>query len=359
MRKRRIMTVIYIILGMIIVACVATVLFINQPSFGRLPQGERLERIKQSPNFHNGQFHNLQPTQMMTSKHSRWEAMLRFLTDKPQRTIPDKPIDAVKIDMRSLPTDSNLIVWFGHSSYLLQLSGRRFLVDPVFYNAAPVSFVNKPFPGTDIYKPSDLPDRIDYLVISHDHWDHLDYQTVKELRNRVGKVICPLGVGEHFEYWGYDKSQLVELDWNESSELESGFNVHCLPARHFSGRGLQSNRTLWASFMLCTPSLTTFIGGDSGYGPHFKDISTHFPHIDLAILENGQYNEDWKYIHTMPHELGKAAQDLGADRIITVHHSKYALSRHPWNEPLKNEQDAARDYHLNLIILRIGLPAFL
>lgn len=174
------------------------------------------------------------------------------------------------------------------------------------------------------------------------------------MRDRIGKVICPLGVGQHFEYWGFDPSKLVELDWNESSLLQQGFNANCLPARHFSGRGLTANQTLWASFLIETPSLTVFIGGDSGYGPHFKEIGDKFQDIDLAILENGQYNEDWRYIHTMPRELGKEAQELGADTIITVHHSKYALARHPWNEPLLNELEAADQYRLNLIVLGIG-----
>lgn len=356
MKRRRIMAAIYIVLGIVLFAIVAILLFLNQPSFGHLPQGERLERISRSPNFRDGQFHNLESTATMTSKYSRWEAMWRFLVDKPEGIVPELPMDAVKAGLKELPAGSDLIVWFGHSSYLLQLSGRRFLVDPVFYKASPVSFVNRPFPGTDIYRPEDLPMRIDYLVITHDHWDHLDYETVIALRRCVGKVICPLGVGEHFEYWGYDKSQLVELDWNESSQLIDGFAVHCLPARHFSGRGLQSNKTLWASFLLATPSLTVFVGGDGGYGRHFRDIGTRFPGIDVAILENGQYNEDWRYIHTMPQELGLAARDIGAKRVITMHHSKYALARHRWDEPLDNEKEAARQYDLNLVVLRMGVP---
>ena len=353
--KRKMMIIIGSILCLAAIAAIAGTIFLNSPGFGRLPQGERLERIKRSPNYSNGQVHNLEVSPMTTTKQSRLETMWRFLTDKPKGIVPDQPIKAIKTDLKTLPPDSDLMVWFGHSSYLLQLSGRKFLIDPVFHKAAPVSFVNKPFPGTDLYKPSDMPDHIDYLVITHDHWDHLDYETVKELHGRVGKVICPLGVGEHFEYWGYDKSELVELDWQESTALETGFDVHCLPTRHLSGRGLAANRSLWASFMLDTPSLTVFVGGDGGYGSHFKEIGTRFPHIDVAILENGQYNNDWRYIHTMPHELAKVVQDLAPRRVITVHHSKYALARHPWDEPLKNEQEAAHSGSgFNLTVLQIG-----
>ena len=130
--------------------------------------------------------------------------------------------------------------------------------------------------------------------------------------------------------------------------------VHCLPARHFSGRGLTSNQSLWASFLVETPTRKVYIGGDSGYDSHFARIGKQFPGIDLAILENGQYNEGWKYIHTMPRYLGQAAKDLKAKKIITVHHSKYALARHRWDEPLENEIKAAKEDSLNLFVPVIG-----
>ena len=234
----------------------------------------------------------------------------------------------------------------------MQLEGKRILVDPVFYVASPVSFINKPFKGTDVYYPEDMPD-IDYLIITHDHWDHLDYKTIVELRPRIGKGICALGVGEHFEYWKFDKKKIVELDWNENESLDPGLTVHCLPARHFSGRGLTPNRTLWASFLLETPSQKIYIGGDGGYDSRFEVIGERFPNIDLAILENGQYNDDWKYIHLMPQYMSRAAKDLKAKKILTVHHSKYALSKHRWDEPLKNARNMQAD-SLDVLIPRIG-----
>lgn len=342
-----------IVIGIVVVVVAVGIVFVNQPSFGRLPQGERLERIKSSPHYKNGAFENLSPTTLMTSDKGRLQGLWEFVFAKKDGLVPDKPIPVIKTDLKELDRDSNLMMWFGHSSYLMQLDGKRILVDPVFCMASPVSFVNKPFKGTDIYKPEDMPD-IDYLVISHDHWDHLDYQTVKRLKDRVRKVICPLGVGEHFEYWEFDKERLVELDWQENAKLDSGFMVHCLPARHFSGRGLTSNQSLWASFLVETPTRKVYIGGDSGYDSHFARIGKQFPGIDLAILENGQYNEGWKYIHTMPRYLGQAAKDLKAKKIITVHHSKYALARHRWDEPLENEIKAAKEDSLNLFVPVIG-----
>ena len=199
----------------------------------------------------------------------------------------------------------------------------------------------------------------DWLLITHDHWDHLDYQGVKELKSSIQKVLFPLGVGEHFERWGYPDVMLTELDWQESTDLGDGFTLYCLPARHFSGRGLKRNQSLWASFLLKTPSgRQIYIGGDSGYGPHFSEIGQKFPGIDLAILENGQYNADWAQIHTLPAELPKACRDLGAKEVITVHHSKYTLSKHPWDEPRRNE-DALEKEGSKVLRLVMGKPEVL
>lgn len=342
------------ILAIIVLLALSVILFINQPSFGRTPRGARLERVQQSPNYRNGAFQNQHETVMMTSDKGRLAGIWEFLFRKIDGLRPEEPLHVIKTDLHQITPDAEVLVWFGHSSYLIQTSGKRILVDPVFCMASPVSFVNKPFAGTDVYKPEDMPDVIDYLVISHDHWDHLDYQTIKKLKNRIKTVICPLGVGEHFEYWGFGKEQIVELDWNEDANLESGFMIHCLPARHFSGRGLNANQSLWASFLLETPLRRIYIGGDSGYDTHYAEIGERFPNIDLAILENGQYNEEWKYIHLMPQYMAQAAKDLKAKRILTVHHSKYALAKHRWDEPLKNEEDMRKKDSLDVMTPVIG-----
>lgn len=341
-----------IIIGLIAAVAIAATIVVL-PGFGRLPRGERLERIRKSPNYRDGQFRNLENSPMMTGDKSRVRGMLEFLLRKKEGLRPDGPVTVLKTDLHALDPASDLAVWFGHSSYLIQTDRQRALVDPVFRSAAPLSFLNRPFAGTDIYTPDDMPD-VDYLIITHDHWDHLDHRTVTELKPRIRKIVCPLGVGEHFEYWGFPQERIVELDWNEEASLGDGFTVRCLPARHFSGRGLNPNRTLWASFLLQSPTRNIYIGGDSGYGRHFAEIGRQFPQIDLAILENGQYNEAWRYIHTMPDQLARAAKDLGARQIMTVHHSKYALSKHRWDEPLQTEAALAADTTLNVLRPEIG-----
>ena len=358
MAKKKKIMITAIILSVLFILGDAGVLFLSQAKFGRIPQGKRLERIKQSPHYDGKQFVNEEETVTMTGDKGIFTVWREFLFGDKSQTIPDTALTVIKTDLKNLPADKDWIVWFGHSSYLMNLSGKKVLVDPVFYQGSPVSFVNKMFKGTDVYKPADMPD-IDYLVITHDHWDHLDYEVVKELEPRVKKVVTGLGVGEHFEYWGYPVEKLVELDWWESADLGDGFSVTATPARHFSGRNLTQNKTLWASFLFKTPKRNVWIGGDGGYGKHFRQIGDKFSDIDLAILENGQYNVDWKLIHTMPEELGKIMRDLNASRYMTVHHSKFCLSKHSYFEPLENAKHAAQETGKPMLMPQMGEVVYL
>lgn len=334
------------------------VVFMSQSCFGHIPSGKRLERIKQSPHYNGKEFENEVPTAHITKESNVVKNIWKFLTSDRSNTSPDTVTNAIKTDVKSLPSDKDWIVWFGHSSYLMNLSGKKFLVDPVFYKASPVSFIIPMFKGTDIYKPNDMPD-IDYLVITHDHWDHLDYETVTELEPRIGKVICGLGVGEHFEYWGYSTDKLIEEDWWTEVKLENNFKLTYTPARHFSGRDLNQNKTLWTSYMLQTPKRTIWISGDSGYGPHFAKIGEKFKDIDLGIMENGQYNEDWALIHTLPQYLGTEMKEINAKRYFTVHHSKFALSKHDYDEPLRNAAKAAQETGKPVLMPQIGEVIYL
>ena len=342
-----------ILLSIVALLLAAGVVFVHQRSFGRLPRAERLERIRRSPNYRGGQFQNLRPTPQMTSDKGFAGSMWAFLFGKSENRYPASALPVLKPDLHVLDRTVDALVWFGHSSYLLQLDGMRFLIDPVLTDKWPMSLFFSSFKGSDAFSPEDIP-AIDCLIITHDHWDHLDYRTVMQLKERVGTVVCPLGVGEHFEYWGFDPDRIIEMEWNENRELAEGFRLHCLPARHFSGRGLKRNRSLWASFLVESPSRRVYLAGGGGYDPHFAEIGRRFAPIDLAVLENGQYNADWRYIHLMPEKLSEAIRDLHPQRVLTVHNSKYALSRHAWNEPLKNAAEAAARDGFDLLQPMIG-----
>lgn len=346
------------ILALILLVGIAIVILLQQPSFGRLPEGARLERIKKSPNYKDGTFQNQSPTHMMAGDKSRARIFWEFMFAKVKDLRPTKNLPAIKTDLKKFDRNEDVLVWMGHSSLYLQANGKRFLVDPVLVVASPVSFVNKAFDGTRIYQPHDMPD-VDYLIITHDHWDHLDYETMLHLKDRVGKVICPLGVGAHLEYWGFDPSHITELDWYDDLQLEENILLTALPARHFSGRGLSSNHTLWAGYMLQTRIGNMLLSGDTGYDKHFQEIKKRFGTIDFAIMENGQYNNDWKYIHILPEDLVKAVKELQPNKLMTVHHSKFALARHAWYEPLQKIAQAAEEHSFHLITPKIGEPILL
>jgi len=333
---------------------IATVIYVQQATFGKYPSGVRLEKIKKSAHYKNGQFQNISHTPEITEGYSYYEVIKTFLFNKNSRKSPTDFIPSIKTDLLRLPLDENVLIWFGHSSYFIQLDGKRILVDPVFSgNASPIPGTNKAFKGTDRYQVADLPP-IDYLFISHDHYDHIDYETLIALRDKVKKVICGLGVGSHFERWGYGEEQLLEKDWDEEIDLGSGFLAHTTTARHFSGRGFAKNNTLWMSYVLQSPTMKIFIGGDSGYGSHYADIGNKFGPIDLAILDNGQYDVMWKYIHHLPHETLRAAKDLQAKRLFPVHSSKFVMANHSWDEPLVKITALNKTVQMPLVTPMIG-----
>ncbi len=333
---------------------IITIVYMRQDKFGQTPREARLERMKKSPHFKDGKFHNIHHTPELTEGNTMLSVTLDFLFNKAPRRRPIDVIPSIKTDIKNTPPTEDVLIWFGHSSYYMQLDGKRFLVDPVFSgNASPIPGTNTSFNGTDNYTVEDLPD-IDYLIISHDHYDHVDYETLGKLKDKTSQVICGLGVGSHFEYWGYPQEIIHEKDWNETVALDSGFTIHTTTARHFSGRGFSRNNTLWMSYVLETPSLKIYVGGDSGYDTHYVEIGKKYGPIDIAVVENGQYDLKWKYIHNLPEEVLQAAVDLRARRMFPVHSSKFLMANHPWDEPLSKVTELNRRYNVPLITPIIG-----
>lgn len=336
-----------------------TILYLQQPQIGEAPRGARLERIKQSKHYRDGAFANLSFTPTLTEGYSMAGVMYDFIFKRNPRQKPTHIIPHVQTDLNTLPRESNVLIWFGHSSYYMQINGLRFLVDPVFSgNASPVPGTTRAFDGTNTYGVKDIPE-IDYLLISHDHYDHLDYQTIKELKAKVKHVICGLGVGAYFEQWGYKPEIISEHDWDETIDLPNEIKIHTLTARHFSGRTFKRNNTLWMAYLLETTQQKIFIGGDSGYDKHFAVIGKRFGSIDLAILENGQYNTAWHAIHCLPEEVVQAAKDLNAKRIMPVHSGKFSLAQHSWDEPLREVSRFAKASNIPMVTPVIGEVVFM
>ena len=328
--------------------------FLGQEKFGALPEEDALLRIKASPNYAGGEFRNLIPRPVLSDGSSLAGTFFRFITKKRAPSVVPHAVPSMRPDFRSLSPAKDALIWLGHSSFFLQLGGRRLLIDPVFSDhASPVSFNVRAFPGTMLCTAADLPP-IDVLLISHDHWDHLDYATVTALRDRIGTVVCGLGTGAHFLRWGFEAARIREADWGDALPVGERLRIHVTTASHYSGRGLTRNQALWAGFLLQTPERSIFFSGDSGYGPHFADIGRRFGGVDIALLDSGQYNESWKYIHMTPEEAVQAAADLGARRLLPAHTGKFALAYHPWDEPFRRASAAAAGSSVRLLTPVMG-----
>jgi L-ascorbate metabolism protein UlaG (beta-lactamase superfamily) len=346
------MKFLYITLSILALLAIATYLFMQQASFGKNPSGARLERIKKSKNYRDGAFQNIHHTPNFGDGYNFWK-ILKLYFDKgptnPENTIPSKKVLFGKVDS----SDFNL-TWLGHSSYIIQTEGKTIVIDPVIAgNASPVSFFGKAYPIEHPYTLADLPS-IDYLIITHDHYDHLDYKTIVQLKDKVKHIYTSLGVGSHLEYWGVPAENITELDWSEFANINEELKITALPARHFSGRGFTRNQTLWSSFVLKTKSKTIYLGGDSGYDDHFKTIGKEYGPFDLSILECGQYNPAWGYIHMMPEEVAQAAEDLGTKLLLPVHWAKFTLALHTWSEPIERVTKAANEKNIAICTPMIG-----
>lgn len=342
-----------------LVAAGAITLFLHTAVFGKMPEGSRLSRIEKSKNYVNGQFRNQIDTPMFSEGNNFLTVNIKYLFAKTERLAPENPLPVVKTDLKSLDPSQDIVIWLGHSGYFIQLNGKRILVDPVLRpRASPVSFGGSAFAGTTPYTPEDIPP-VDYLLISHDHYDHLDYSTVLGLKDKTGAVITGLGIGEDFVSWGYPEDKIHELDWNESWKTDSGLTFYSIPARHYSGRALSGNKTLWTGFVIETPVHRLLLSGDSGYGPHYKAIGERFKSFDLVALDMGQYDPLWPNIHMTPEEASRAANDLNARALLPAHVGRFALASHPWDDPFRRITLASQDQSYRLLTPRIGEPVVL
>ncbi len=277
-----------------------------------------------------------------------------FFADIPNRK-PSKKLAEIKPDMKKfLESDQDMkVIWLGHSSLLINLEGKIILIDPVLSdNASPVSFTTKRFQPS-VLQLEELP-KIDYIVISHDHYDHLDMKTVKYFVGKDVTFLTPLGVGSHLVGWGIDKSNIIEKDWWESYRV-NGIEFIATPAQHFSGRGLfDRDHTLWASWVIKSESFNLFYSGDTGYDTHFTEIGDRFGPFDLAFIESGQYNENWEEVHLLPSKFEMTYRELKAKRYFPIHWGMFVLSYHTWDEPIKMLDQLSRDTDLNLVAPMLG-----
>ncbi|WP_460692620.1 MBL fold metallo-hydrolase [Mucilaginibacter puniceus] len=322
-------------------------------SMGENPRGKELTRLDTLPNYKNGAFQNLTAQLDSAVKHTKW----LFLKKRPETIRPSKPLPWVKTDLRKLTATAPTIVWFGHSSLLVKTVQGNILIDPIFSNhAGPVPGLMKAFPGTMNYNAQDMP-QIDVLIISHDHYDHLDFRTLKKLKSQIKMAVVPVGVGADLRYWGFDPKKIIELNWNQSTTLPNGLQITATPAQHKSNRTYTTaNKTLWASYVIQAGTYRLFYGGDGGYGDHFKQIGKQYGPFDLALLECGQYSPNWPWTHLLLEKPAQAAVDLQAKMLQPIHWAKFPAADHPWTEPINKLIPAAKKKDIPVNVPRIGEP---
>jgi L-ascorbate metabolism protein UlaG (beta-lactamase superfamily) len=333
-------------------------------AIGKLPAGRRLQRIKKSVQYREGIFHNILETPLMAKGVSYLKLFRDYFKKHPEQE-PVSPIPFVKNNLHALPATYPVVVWLGHSSYFIMVNGFNILVDPVFSNnPSPISWLGKKaFITTHSPTAEDFP-VIDLLIITHDHYDHLDYKAIMELDSKVKQYCTSLGVGAHLEYWGIGEDRIVELDWWENHSFGYELQVTATPARHFSGRGLKRNQTLWSSFVIKSLGTSIFCGGDSGYDDTFKTVGEMYGPFDMAILDCAQYDDRWPHVHMVPEQTVQACINLNAKWLLPVHWAKFALAYHPWKEPLERLTRASKLLNVSvttpkpgeLIILEVEVP---
>ena len=344
------------ILGLALILGLGTAIFMNtSPQFGGEVSESDQQEYEKLDHYSEGYFENLIPTSMEIS-FSQGIDILKQQMNGVENGEPDFKIPVIHPEVQQiLDADSvTQLVWFGHSAFLLYIDGKSLLLDPMLGETpSPVSFMGPKRYSSDLpIAIEDIP-HIDAILISHDHYDHLDYESIMELNAKTDHFFLPLGVGAHFEAWGIEKERIHELDWWQEENF-MGLQLAFAPSRHFSGRGFARNETLWGSWIIKGEKDNVYFSGDGGYGPHFKEIGEKYGPFDLALLECGQYNELWGQIHMMPEETAQSAIDVKAKKMMPIHWGMFQLALHSWTDPIERVTAKAEELNVSLIAPRVG-----
>jgi L-ascorbate metabolism protein UlaG (beta-lactamase superfamily) len=356
-RLRRVLLAILVAVLVIVVVLIGSTGWLD--ALGAAPEGERLARIKRSPNYRDGAFRNPEPTRLGTTG-STWKTIRHWLGGHEQR-VPPGPMPIVRLTKMSFaqpPASGLRATWLGHSTVLVEIDGARILFDPVWARrASPSSLVGPKRFHEPPLALDDLPP-LDAIVASHDHYDHLDRGVVRALARSASqsraRFLVPLGVGAHLERWGVAPDRITELDWSESTTV-GPLALTATPARHFSGRGLNDgNHTLWASWSVTGPRHRIFHSGDTGPFPGFVDIGTAHGPFDLTFVKIGAYGDTWPDIHLTPEQAVDAHTKLQGKALLPIHWGTFNLAFHAWDEPAERVVVAATAAGARLIMPRPG-----
>ena len=330
-------------------------IFLNfSPVFGASPDKDSKEIIENSKNFVTGKFLNLKSDYKnisSLSESSDKNSTLMSWIAPPKNKNPTAPLPTIQFHGNTLTEGK--FVWLGHSTLLMNTAGLIVMTDPVFNRASPAPIFGKPFDYDNPINIDNLP-KVNAVVISHDHYDHLDSKAIKVLSEIVDRFFVPLGVKAHLERWGVDADKISELDWHDSEDYKN-VEFTLTPAQHFSGRAPgKLNSTLWGSWIVSSEKVKVYFSGDGGYSETFRELGERYGPFDIAFVEGGAYNADWSEIHMFPNETVQASIDLKAKVLSPIHWSKFDLSIHPWDEPIIHITKEARKRNVNITTPMIG-----
>lgn len=343
------------LLALITISVLAFLQF--DPVFGGQPDAQSLKKIHASPHFSNGRFHNFEPTSSegggtpIKNKPNIFKWLYSILQPKTGKH-PTASIPAVKFELAKLKNEH--FVWFGHSTVLMRLADQTILFDPVFTRASPIFIGGNPYPADYSVNAKDIP-LLDAVVISHDHYDHLDEVAIRQLTSSTAQFYVPLGVKAHLQRWGVPNEKIKELDWFESAKF-GALTFTLLPSRHYGGRRFDTKfTTLWGAWAVRSPHFSVYFSGDSGYGKHFAQAHERFGDFDVVFIENGSYNPDsWPDHHMTPEQSVQASLDLGARLTVPIHWGRFDMAYHPWKEPIERFTQAAALRELTIATPKIG-----
>ena len=339
--------VLLIIMIIVAVIIIIGLLFLKfYPPIGDAPDKDKQKEYADKTDlYYDKQFHNENDFTVMTGDQD----------EKSSKTVPDKKLPAVKIESIERAADGELkVTWLGHSTSLIQLGDKNIFIDPVLSDrASPVGFAGPERFSELALEIENVPD-IDVLFISHDHYDHLDYNVIKAIDGRVSHYVVPLGIDVILKGWGVDESKLHPLYWWESIELD-GVTYTLTPAQHYTGRNpLKMNVTLWGGLHIKNSEHSVYYSGDTGYYDVFEQVYERFGETELMLADSGQYDSGWAETHMFPEQTVQAAKDAHAEWLIPVHWGAFVLSNHSWYDPPKRAVKAAEEQGVNLATPRLG-----
>lgn len=326
------------------------------PQFGGTVSEAQKKEYAKTGHYRDQQFTNPEPIDLRFDCHSIPAMIKQMLRPNPKiRPQEDLAVNSLqKHELQVVDDGAARLTWLGHSSFLIHLDGQTILLDPVMNDYA------APHPWLGRKRFSEVPlnlddlNHVDAVIISHDHYDHLDYESIQKLKNKTEVFFVPLGVGNHLKRWGISENHIQELDWWEETECKS-VRLVFTPARHMSGRGLADQKsTLWGSWVIQGKQSKIYFSGDGGYGKHFKEIGERYGPFDIGLMECGQYNDLWQDVHMVPEETVQAGLEVGAKYLIPIHWGAFALADHPWEEPVKRLIKAGEHKEIKICTPVIG-----